>query len=129
MSVLDVTLNLNIGTHENCNKRNKNHLHINVNSNHPPKITKNLPENIQKRISKLSSSTRIFNNSKDLYNKALFASGFQQRIKFEEGSRVMSRILTFLSWLSLQSDIIVASILSQQCNQKIFTIFYLKKNH
>ena len=29
---------------------------------------------------------------------------------------VMSRIVTFFSWLSLQSDIIIASILSQQCN-------------
>ena len=30
----------------------------------------------------------------------------------------MSRIVTFFSWLSLRSDIIIASILSQQCNQK-----------
>ena len=41
---------------------------------------------MQKRISKLSSSTRIFNSSKDLYNNALSASVFQQRIKFEEGN-------------------------------------------
>ena len=94
MSFLDVTLNLNIGTHENYNKRNKNSLYINIISNHPPKITKNLSENIQRRISKLSNSTRILNNSKDLYNNALFASGFQQRIKFEEGNRAMSRLFS-----------------------------------
>ena len=41
---------------------------------------------MQKRISKLSSSTRIFNSSRDLYNNALSASVFQQRIKFEEGN-------------------------------------------
>ena len=90
----DVTSNLNNGTHEPYNKPNKNPLHIDINSNHIPKIMKNLPENIQKSRTKLSSSTRIFNNSKDLYNNALSASGFQQRIKFEQDSRVMSRIFS-----------------------------------
>ena len=76
VNFLDVTLNLNTGTHETYNKRNNNPLYININSNHPSKIIKSLPENIQKRISKLSSSTRIFNNSKDLHNNVLSASGF-----------------------------------------------------
>ena len=84
MNFLDVTLNLNIGTHETYNKPNNNLVYININSNHQPKIIKNLLENIQKRMSKLSSSTRIFNNSKDLYNNALSASGFQQRNRFEQ---------------------------------------------
>ena len=84
VNFLDVTLNLNTRTHEPYNKPNNNPLYININSNHPPKIIKNLPENIQKRISKLSSSTRIFNNSKDLYNNALSADGFQQKIRFEQ---------------------------------------------
>ena len=51
-----------------CPKQHQNTLNkpldINISSNHPPKIVKNLPENIQKRISKLSRSSRIFNNSK-----------------------------------------------------------------
>ena len=80
----DVTLNLNTRTHEPYRKPNNNPLYININSNHPPKIIGNLPENIRKRISKLSSSIRILNNSKDLYDNALSASGFQQRIKFEQ---------------------------------------------
>ena len=83
VSFLDVTLNLNTGTHKLYNKPNNNPLYININSNHPPKIIKNLPENIQKRISKLSSSTRIFNNFKNLYNNALSASEFQQGNEFE----------------------------------------------
>ena len=84
VNFLDVTLNLNTGTHETYNKPKNNPLYINISSNHPPKIIKNLPENIHKRISKLSSSTRIFNGSKDLYNNTLSASGFQQRIRFEQ---------------------------------------------
>ena len=87
LNFLDVTLNLNTGTHELYNKPNNNPLYINnINSNHSPNIIRNLPENIQKRISKLSNSISIFNFSKDLYNNTLFASGFQQRIKFEQGN-------------------------------------------
>ena len=84
MKFLDVTLNLNTGTHEPYSKPNNNPLHININSNDPPKIIKNLRENVQKRIHKLSSSDRIFNNSNYLYNNALYASGFQQKIRFEQ---------------------------------------------
>ena len=64
---LEVTLNLNTRTHKPYNKPNNNPLYT-------------------KRISKLSSSTSIFNNCKDLYKNALSASGFQQRIKFKQGN-------------------------------------------
>ena len=86
VNFLDVTLNLNTGTHEPYNTLNNNPLYININSNHPPKIIKNLPENIQKRISKLSSSTRIFTISKGLYNNALSAllKPQQHQIKTEK---------------------------------------------
>ena len=43
--------------------------------------------------------------------------------------RVMSRVVAFLSWLPLHFSVIIASILSQQCNQKTFTIFFLKKDY
>ena len=40
------------GIHETYNKHNNNPININIISNYPLKITKNLPENIQKRIYK-----------------------------------------------------------------------------
>ena len=86
LNFLDITLNLNTGTHKPYNKPNNNPLYIIINSHHPPNQIKNIPESIQKRISKLSITNRVFNNSKDLYNNALSASGFQQRIKFEQGN-------------------------------------------
>ena len=66
LNFLDVTLNLNTGTHKPYNKPNKNHLYIIINSNHPPNQIKNIPKRKQKRISKLLITTRIFNNYKDL---------------------------------------------------------------
>ena len=86
LNFLDITLNLNTGTHKPYNKPNNNPLYIIINSHHPTNPIKNIPESIQKRISKLSITNRVFNNSKDLYNNALSASGFQQRIKFEQGN-------------------------------------------
>ena len=47
----DVTMNFNTKTYELYKKPNNNPLYININSNHQSNIIKNLPENIQKRIS------------------------------------------------------------------------------
>ena len=83
---LNVTLNLNIDSDQTYNKPNNNPLYININSNHSPNIIKKPPRKYRRRIRKLSSSTSIFNNSKDLYNNALSPSGFEQRIKFVQGN-------------------------------------------
>ena len=53
LNFLDVTLNLNTGTHEPYNRPNNNPLYININSNHTPNILKYFPGNIEKRINKL----------------------------------------------------------------------------
>ena len=53
----------------------------------------------------------------------------QYRGSPKEEKGVMPRIVTFFSWLSLQSDIVIASVLSQQRNQKTFTIFFFKKDY
>ena len=82
VNFLDVTLDLTTGKYKPYNKPGNIPLYINVKSNHPPNIIKNLPENISRRINKLSSDKSIFENSKDLYNSALSNSGFKDKIKF-----------------------------------------------
>ena len=57
---LDVTLNLNDGTHKPYRKPNDITTYIHKESNHPPNIIKQLPIAIEKRISYLSSSKEIF---------------------------------------------------------------------
>ena len=83
VNFLDLTLNLSTGKYEPYNKPDKKPLYINVKSNHPPNIIKNLPESISRRINKLSSDKTVFNNSKELFNNALFNSGFDHKIKFQ----------------------------------------------
>ena len=57
--------------------------YIDVNSNHPPNITKNLPDSLSNRINKQSSDKYVFNSTKDLYNNSLTNSGYKQNIKFQ----------------------------------------------
>ena len=63
---------------EPYNKPDNKPLYINVKSNHPPNIIENLPESISRRINKLSSDKIVFHNSKELFNNALFNSGFEK---------------------------------------------------
>ena len=51
--------------------------------NHRPKIIKNLPESLFRRINKLSSDKTVINDSKGLFNNALSNSGFDHKIKFQ----------------------------------------------
>ena len=70
VNFLDVTLNLTNEKYQSYNKPDNNLLYINIFSNHPPKITQNLPGNINKRINTLSVDETTFNKFKDLYKNA-----------------------------------------------------------
>ena len=78
-----LAFDLTTGKYKPYNKPGNIPLYINVKSNHPPNIIKNLPDSISRRINKLSSDKNVFENSKDIYNNALFNSGFKQKIKFD----------------------------------------------
>ena len=61
---LGVTLNLNDGSYRPYKKPNEETNYIHVNSDHllplPPSILKQIPKSIEKRLSSLSSSKEIF---------------------------------------------------------------------
>ena len=78
-----MTCDLTTDKYKPYNKPGNIPLYINVKSNHPPNIIKNLPDSISRCINKLSSDKNVFQNSKDIYNNALFNSGFKQKIKFD----------------------------------------------
>ena len=56
-------------------------------SNHPKTIIKNLPKNIQNRLSKISANEDIFNNAKDPYQAALDASEYDHQLTFDPNAR------------------------------------------
>ena len=76
VNFLDVTLNLTTGKYQPYNKPDNNPLYINILGNYPSHIIKYLPGNISKRINTLSADETTFSKFKELYNKELAESGF-----------------------------------------------------
>ena len=75
VNYLDVTLNLNDGSFRPYYKPNDEITYIHAESNHPPSIIKQLPISVEKRLSDLSSSKKIFDETAPIYQKALRKSG------------------------------------------------------
>ena len=67
VNYLDVTLNLENSTYRPYQKENNQIKYINIESNHPPSIIKQLPLSIESRLSSLTSSEEIINDSVILY--------------------------------------------------------------
>ena len=84
VNFLDVTLDLNTGKYYPYKKPNSDPEYIHKKSNHPPNIIKDLPKMISQRISNLSYDEDIFNNSKQVYEKALKESGFTENLEFDK---------------------------------------------
>ena len=81
---LDVTLDLNNGTHKPYRKPNDETLYIDAKSNHPPNIIKQLPISVEDRLRCLSSSKRIFNEAAQHYQGALEKCGFTHKLEYEK---------------------------------------------
>ncbi|KAL5019984.1 hypothetical protein ScPMuIL_002876 [Solemya velum] len=80
---LDATFNLNDGSFAPYMKPNNRPMYVHQQSNHPPLIRKNIPENINKRLSSLSSSKSAFDMSAPQYQKALEESGYSYKLQYE----------------------------------------------
>ena len=68
VNFLDVTFNLEDGLYKPYRKPNETPLYVNTNLNHPPKIIKQLPNTINKRLQDLSSNKEVFDESVNFYN-------------------------------------------------------------
>ena len=80
---LDVTLDLMTGLHRPFIKPNTKPLYVHAKSNHPKSILENIPANVNKRLSMLSSNENVFGSSTKLHQEALEASGYKHKLKFE----------------------------------------------
>ena len=74
VNYLDVTLNLNTGSYRPYKKPNEEINYIYVNSDHHPSILKQLPKSIEKRLSSLSSSKEIFEETASYHDQYLSKS-------------------------------------------------------
>ena len=79
---LDVSLNLNNWNYKSYHKPDNEISYIHKDSNHPPSILKQILTLIAKVISTISSNKTIFNESKEICQKALEKSGYRQTLKY-----------------------------------------------
>ena len=88
---LDVTLNLNDGSFRPYRKPDNETNYIHKESDHPPNIIQQLPISVEERISSLSSSEQIFNQSKQYYQDALTKSGYNHVLKYKPAAEKRRR--------------------------------------
>ena len=88
---LDVTFNLTNNTYRPYTKPNNTIQYVHKHSNHPPSILKNLPENINKRLSTLSSTKQEFDSTKLPYQTALYNSGYDYTLTYKPTDRRTKR--------------------------------------
>ena len=81
---LYVTLNLNDGSYRPYRKANEETNSIHVNSDHPPSIIKEISRSIEKRLSILSSSKNVFQESVIYYEKCPKVSGFKTKLQYQQ---------------------------------------------
>ena len=81
---LDVKFNLKTESYQPFRKPNNEPKYIDISSNHSPQVLKQLPKSIEKRLSKILPSKKIFDNSKHLYEKALQESGFKEKLCYQQ---------------------------------------------
>ena len=80
---LDVTFDILNNSYQPYRKPNDTPLYINKDSNHPAHIIKNTPKAINKRLSEISSTKHLFNESKGIYQNALTNSGHNFTLNYE----------------------------------------------
>ena len=79
---LDATFNLSTGTTAPYRKPDDEANYIHSSSDHPPCVIRQLPLSVEKRLSSLSSSETIFNESKGYYQEALQRSGHTHTLQY-----------------------------------------------
>ena len=84
INYLDITLKLNDALYRPYRKPNEETNYIHVNSDHLLSIIKEIPRSIEKRLSILSSSKNIFQESAIYYEKCLKNSGYKTKLQYQQ---------------------------------------------
>ena len=72
------------GTYRPFHNTNQETNYIHVESDHPLQIIKKIPRSAEKRLSRLSSTKEIFENSKDCYEQRLRQCGYNEKLDYTE---------------------------------------------
>ena len=84
VNYLDVAFNLNDGSYRPNRKPNDETHYIHIQADHPPSITKQLPQSIEKCLSQLSSSKEIFYEKTPYYEQRLASSEYNEKLTYQQ---------------------------------------------
>ena len=90
VNCLDLSVNLNNSNYKPYHKLDIEILYIHKDWNHPPNILKQTPTLAEQRIITLSTNETIFNESKEIYQKALEKAGYQQTLNYHPANENVS---------------------------------------
>ena len=83
VNYLDTTFDLSDGSYRPYRKPDDETSYINVDSDHPPAVIKQIPISIERRLSAISSSEAVFEQSKGYYQEALRKSGHTHILSYK----------------------------------------------
>ena len=72
------------GTYKTYNKPNNTPQYVHKQSSHPPNVTKNIPRNVNQRLSGNSSNEKLFEETAPTFQQALKNSGYNHELRFKE---------------------------------------------
>ena len=131
VNFLDVTFNLTNGSYKPYMKPNNKLSYVHQQSNHPPALLKNIPRNINKRLTSISSSKEVFGESIAPYQQALKESGYDHKLTFnpspEQAPKNKKKQVRNITWYNPPSDSNVRSNLRRKFLHIINKCF--PKNH
>ena len=81
---LDVTLDMKKESYQPFTKPNHVPTYVHKLSNHPPSVLKNIPQSVNDRLCKLSSSKELFDAASPQYQESLKQSGYSYKLEYKE---------------------------------------------
>ena len=88
---LDVTLDLKNEIYKPYIKPGDKPTYVHSDSNHPPSIIRNIPQSINKRLSKISANEEIFNTAAPLYQTELTKNGYNHTLEYDPAANTSRR--------------------------------------
>ena len=72
-------------------KPNSVPIYVHKQSNHPPSVLQNIPQSVNDRLNRLSSSKELFETAAPAYQEALRKSGYDHKLEYSDRSGNMSK--------------------------------------
>ena len=91
VNFLDVTFDFRTGLYKPYMKENDIPVYVNAKSNHPQTVLKNIPQGVNRRLSRISANREVFDDASPPYQEALRKSGFDHVLEFEPASTLSTK--------------------------------------